>query len=304
MDILSDELARAHATGAVFSILSRHAPWGLAFGGQRPLTVHILLEGSAWVRPDRGDALPIASGDVLLVRAGTPYTIVSEPGAVPVPIGEARAEVTGASTSTGEGAAATVLCGAYVVAGSVGQSLLDSLPRFAVVPSSAQSDAHRSAISLLAGEAASGAAGEQALLDRLLDVNLVYALRAWWNSNDQAPGWYRALATPHLRLVLEAMHTDPAHRWTLPELAGVAGVSRGAFAAAFSRAVGLPPARYLTALRMSRAEESLIRTERTLAVIAAEVGYANEFAFATAFRRVHGRSPGRWRSEQRALIDR
>lgn len=304
MDILSDELARAHARGAVFSILSRHAPWGLAFGGRRPLTVHILLEGSGWVQPEHGDPLPIGSGDVVLVRAGTPYTIVSEPGARPVPIGEARSEATGESTGTHNGAPATVLCGAYVVSGSVGHALLDSLPQFAIVASSAQGDAHRSAISLLAAEAVSGAAGEQALLDRLLDLNLVYALRAWWNSTDQAPGWYRALATPHLRRAIEAMHTDPAHRWTLPELAAVAGVSRAAFAAGFARTVGLPPARYLTALRMSRAEESLLRTERTLAVIGAEVGYANEFAFATAFRRVHGRSPGRWRSEQRALTDR
>ena len=34
--------------------------------------------------------------------------------------------------------------------------------------------------------------------------------------------------------------------------------------------------------------------------IAAGVGYRNEYAFATAFRRQHGLAPGRWRTAQKA----
>ncbi|MFJ6088049.1 cupin domain-containing protein [Streptomyces sp. NPDC092369] len=298
MDILSNELSRARAEGAVFSVLHRVEPWGLQFAGTRPLTAHLLLHGSGWVEREGQEAARVEAGDVLLATAGAPYALVSAPGADAVPIGQAR-EAGSAPGPVGD-ASAIVMCGAYVLSGSVGEALLRSLPPFAIVRAADQTPAHRAAVELLAAEAAKDAEGQQVLLDRLLDVNLVYTLRAWWQTAEAAPGWYRALDSAHLRRVLEALHANPAHNWTLPAMAQLAGLSRAGFAAQFGRVVGVPPARYLTGLRMTRAEDALIGTDDTLAVIAADVGYSNEYAFATAFRRRHGRSPGRWRTEHRA----
>jgi AraC-like DNA-binding protein len=50
---------------------------------------------------------------------------------------------------------------------------------------------------------------------------------------------------------------------------------------------------------MRRAEDALTRTNAPLSRIAADAGYRNEYAFATAFRRLHGVPPGRWRREAR-----
>ncbi len=297
MDILSDELSRARAEGAVFSVLRRVKPWGLEFAGTRPLTVHILLHGSGWVEQDGREPVQVQAGDIVLATAGAPYALVSAPGVETVPIGQACADVP--SPEPLDDASAVVMCGAYVLSGSVGESLLRSLPPFAIVRAVGQAPAHRAAVALLAAEAAEDVEGQQALLDRLLDVNLVYTLRAWWQTAEAAPGWYRALGSPRLRRVLAELHADPARGWTLPAMAKLAGMSRAGFAAQFGRIVGVPPARYLTGLRMARAEDALIRTDDTLAVIAADVGYRNEYAFATAFRRHHGRSPGRWRTEHR-----
>lgn len=297
MDILSDELSRAHARGAVFSVLHRVAPWGLRFAGTRPLTAHILLEGSGWIERDAHPPVPIGARDVVLAIAGGPYSIVSEPGAATVPIARARAEAGADAPSD-----ATVMCGAYVLSGSVGESLVRSLPPIAVIPAACQDAAHGAAVELLAAEASKATAGQQALLDRLLDVNLVYALRSWWQSTDAAPGWYRALGHRHIRRVLEQLHAHPERDWTLAVMAREAGLSRAAFAGRFGELVGVPPGRYLTTLRMSRAEDALARTDLTLAAIAASVGYGNAFAFATAFRREHGVSPGRWRHQQRGAV--
>lgn len=294
MDILSDELARARAQGAVFSVLRRLAPWGLRFTGQRPLTVHILLEGGGWIETDDAAPLPLHTGDVVLAVAGRPYAIVSEPGAPTVPIAEARQGASG----TGPGESATVMCGAYVLGGSVAEAVLDSIPRFAIVRATDQTPAQAAAIGLLAAEAATDAEGQQALLDRLLDVNLVYTLRVWWQQTDAAPGWFRALSNPPIRRVLEDVHSHPERDWTLPAMAHAAGRSRASFAAEFKRLVGQTPGRYVTELRMRRAEDALIRSDATLAQIAAGVGYQNEFAFGTAFRRHRSQSPGRWRQQQ------
>jgi transcriptional regulator GlxA family with amidase domain len=98
---------------------------------------------------------------------------------------------------------------------------------------------------------------------------------------------------------LSAMHADPARRWTVAELARIAGLSRAAFARRFRRAIGVAPLHHLTDLRMRFAADRLTSTVDKLAAIAALVGYASEFAFAKAFKRAFGISPGTFRNAQR-----
>jgi AraC-like DNA-binding protein len=293
VDILAFELAQARARGAVFSVLGRTAPWGLEFSGTRPLTAHLLLAGEGVLELPDTPPVPLRARDVALVTAGEAYRLVSEPGAPAEPIADARSR--GSDAGGGD---AVILCGAYVLEGSIGESLLRALPRVVIVGAAQLEPAHAVAIGLLVAEAASDGPGQQALLDRLLDVNLVYALRAWWaQPGAEPPGWYRALGDPGLERVLERLHADPAVPWSVPEMARVAGMSRAAFSARFTTVVGQPPARYLTGLRMRHAEDALARTSAPVARIAADAGYRNEYAFATAFRRHHGIPPGRWRLE-------
>ena len=98
------------------------------------------------------------------------------------------------------------------------------------------------------------------------------------------------------------MTSDPARRWTVAELARVAGLSRAAFARRFRRAMGVAPLRHLTELRMRFAAEQLATNADKLAAIAALVGYTSEFAFAKAFKRVFGISPGSFRSTRRGGV--
>ncbi|HVT67063.1 MAG TPA: AraC family transcriptional regulator [Trebonia sp.] len=297
MDILADQLARARARGAVFSVLRRVRPWGLAFGGQRPLTVHVLIDGDGWLEQPGSEPVRLRPRDVALMTSGAPYAIVSDPGTAAEPIADARRR--GPDNAPGDSAA--ILCGAYVMDGSVGGSLLATLPRAVVVAERDQEPSHSAAIALLAEQASRDAPGQQTLLDRLLDLNLVFALRSWWASAGAvAPGWYRALSDPGLRRVLEHVHADPAGHWTVPAMADLAGMSRASFAARFHQVTGESPGSYVTGVRMQRAEEELARSDAPLAKVAASVGYRNEYAFATAFRRCHALSPGRWRAEARA----
>ena len=292
MDILSDELARARAQGAVFSILRRVDPWGVRFEGGRPLTAHLLLEGRGRLEREGHEPVELGARDVVLATAGTPYVVVSRPGAPAIPIDEARQQ----GSDNSPGTASILLCGAYVLDGSVAASLLSGLPSLVVVPAADQDSSHTAAIDLPAAEVGRDVPGQQAILDRLLDLNLIYTLSSWWKrSGADAPGWYRALSHPELAHVLEDLHASPARDWTLDAMAQQAGMSRASFAAKFKDLVGQSPGRYLTTLRISRAEDALTRTNAPLSVIARNVGYGNEFAFATAFRRRHGTSPGQWR---------
>jgi len=102
---------------------------------------------------------------------------------------------------------------------------------------------------------------------------------------------------------LEAISARPAERWTVGRMARVAGLSRAAFARRFAEEVGAPPLRHLTEVRMRRAAQLLEQSDTALAAIAADVGYATEFALSRAFRRFVGEPPGVFRRRERAHRD-
>ena len=92
---------------------------------------------------------------------------------------------------------------------------------------------------------------------------------------------------PALRL----LQHNPAHPWSVNELAAKVGVSRAALARRFTALVGEPPMAYLTGWRLALAADLLREPDATLAAVARQVGYATPFALSAAFKRVRGVSP-------------
>ena len=199
-----------------------------------------------------------------------------------------------------DGPAASFFCGAYLFEGDLCAGLLRALPETVRLRPGAGSSL-RATVDLLAGEMLRDAPGQQALLDRLLDVALVQVLREHFTTaGASAPGWFQAARDPAIADALHALHADPARPWTVGALAAVANLSRAAFARRFTEVVGEAPLAYLTDWRMALARERLRDGDEGLAAIAAAVGYGSEFSFAAAFKRHAGIAPGRWRAEARA----
>ena len=188
------------------------------------------------------------------------------------------------------------LCGAHQFSGDVASGLLDALPRVLTL-SPAVDEPLRDVLTLLSRELTNVEPGQQTVLDRLLDVLLVVALRSDFRRSATAPRWYRASADPRLQAALQAMHEDAGHPWTVPELAAISGLSRAAFARVFRDALGQAPLQYLTEWRTTLARNHLCTGELSLARIAAVVGYGSPYAFAAAFRRHHGIPSGAWRQQ-------
>lgn len=135
--------------------------------------------------------------------------------------------------------------------------------------------------------------GRELILERLLEVLLIEALR---HSRDvtSVPSLSRGLTDDRLASSLRAMHGHPAHAWTIAGLAAEAGMSRSAFFARFSRVVGQPPMEYLLAWRMALARRLLRTRELAIEQIAAQVGYSSSNTFSTAFTRHIGMPPMRY----------
>jgi AraC-like DNA-binding protein len=310
MDVLTDLLQRSSASGAAFSRTTAHGEWGLLFPGGGVLAVHAIVEGSAslWLDDER-DPVQLLGGDIALIREDTPHHLAHAPGAVCRPIGELLTPGTGVSRQVAVGTAdddlsAAFFCGAYRFEGDLCGSLLEALPpRLLLRP--APGSTLRATMDLLAREMLRDDPGQQALLDRLLDVALVQILREHLSScAGDAPGWFRAASDARIDAALSALHADPAHQWTVAELAEHALMSRSAFARHFTEIVGVAPLTYLSDWRMALARERLRDDGAGLAAVGRSLGYASEFSFAAAFKRHHKMAPGRWRARARAAVAR
>jgi AraC-like DNA-binding protein len=208
-----------------------------------------------------------------------------------------------------------MLCGAYVLDHDRRHPLMGELPDVVHLPvRHGRHPALRTTVDLLGAELDRPAPGASALRSALLDALLVYMVRAWFverserserseqseRSEHHAPiGWGAALHDPAIASALDAVHTDPGKRWTVEMLAARARLSRATFSRRFTAAVAAPPMAYLAWWRMTLAARALRDSDAPLSVIARQVGYASEFAFANAFKREHGVAPGRFRNRSR-----
>jgi len=154
-------------------------------------------------------------------------------------------------------------------------------------------------VPLLGTEIGKDEPGQEAVLDRLLDLLLIAVLRAWFARPDAtAPGWYAASADPVVGPALRLLHHEPARPWTVAALAAETGVSRAALARRFTELVGEPPMAFLAGWRLALAADLLRDRQTTLAAVARQVGYGSPYALSTAFKRVRGVSP----REHRAAV--
>ncbi|QYG91042.1 helix-turn-helix domain-containing protein [Iamia sp. SCSIO 61187] len=214
--------------------------------------------------------------------------------------GSGSATVGSGSATEGSGRAAdpdgvAMIVGTYERAGEVSRRLLDALPALAVVRDGPTT---RPLVALLAGEVVRDEPGQEAVLDRLLDLLLVTAVRAWFARPEAgAPAWYRAHDDPVVGHALRLLHDDPSAPWTVASLAREVGVSRATLARRFADEVGETPIAYLTEWRLALAADLLREPDATVAGVARQVGYGTGFALSAAFSRVRGISP----SEHRAL---
>jgi len=278
-------------------------PWALRIQDEAPLTLVAIVRGEAWVLADDGERVRLRAGDVAVLRGPEPYTVADKPDTAPHVIihpGQRCEILDGEPTSAtidlgvrtwgnSHDGAVVMLTGTYQMRGEVSRRLLDALPGLLVV----RGDEWDSPlVPLLAAEIVKDEPGQEAMLDRLLDLLLIAVLRVWFAGPDaRAPAWYLAQRDPVVGKALRMIHHDPAAPWTVASLAAAAGVSRAALSRRFTELVGEPPMSFLAGWRLAVAADLLREPDATVGAVARQVGYGSAFALSTAFKRVRGVSP-------------
>lgn len=98
--------------------------------------------------------------------------------------------------------------------------------------------------------------------------------------------------------ILDHLRATFAQRVSVPELAGMVGLSPSHFAVLFRRATGYGVLEYQARLRMAAARELLDTTDRTITSIANQVGYEDPLYFSRQFRKIHLVSPTEYRAPE------
>ena len=99
-----------------------------------------------------------------------------------------------------------------------------------------------------------------------------------------------------VKRVIELMQGDPSRNFTLGKMAESVNLSPPYFCYLFKTITGVPPAKYLKALRMQQAATLLTTTFLSVKEIVRRVGLTDESHFVRDFKRIYGMTPSEYRN--------
>ena len=274
--------------------LTAGEPWSLRFGAHEGLKCYSVVRGECWLSMDGvEDSIQLRTGACVLLPHGRPFIIGSD---LTTPSRDAWEFLSSVERYNGVVAASPgddfFLLGSYFALDGDGRFLLDVLPPIVKVDNDMQRESMRWAVERLQREMRDPQPGGILIAQQVAYTLLVEALRLHLaDESHRDQGWLPALADKRMRSALSSMHQEPAHAWTVQELAHTVGMSRTAFAQTFKRFVGSSPMEYLTKWRMTLAANRVQDPTESIASIAPVLGYRSESAFSAAFKRHWGSSP-------------
>lgn len=316
-DILSDILRIIRFSGAIDLRTEFSAPWmietlpcsdfaeALQFHPKHIVPFHIVAKGNCWVQANDGIRKALSQGDIIIFPHGDSHILGDQLDQEPVPVDQLLPAPPWNEPPIlkygGGGELTQLVCGFLQCEELLLHPFLKTLPALMHIRAFAEPTAPllETGVRYIIQETECFRPGSMCLLTRLVELMFVEIVRNYMqNLPDQQVGWLSALNDPIIGQVLEWIHADPAHPWTVPKLANRIGVSRSALAIRFTQLLGQPPMKYLTQWRLQLASHQLQSTDESIARIATQVGYESEAAFNRAFKRYVGMPPGVWRNRR------
>ncbi len=298
MDPLSEVLSLLQSRHAFFGGLQAGGDWAVYFPALEEGKFNAVVRGACWLAVE-GHEQPIwlEAGDCFLLPRGRAATLGSDLSLPAIDAVELYRHAVNGMARYGDAGDCFLIGGRFAFGEEI-DLLFAELPAVVVIKSvSDQASVLRWALQRLAEELASPSPGGGLMAHHLGHIMLVQVLRIYLaGEGSMASGWLRALFDPRIGAAMQAVHTDPARRWTVESLAGVAGVSRSTLALRFKQKAGLAPLEYVLRWRMLLAARALRTGHGTVSSIAQSLGYESDSAFSNAFKRLMHYSPRDYRS--------
>ncbi len=140
------------------------------------------------------------------------------------------------------------------------------------------------------------------LLNKLADTLFTLAVCDYANRNNDRRGLFAALTDSRICKVLQAVHENPGHPWTMQSMASLACMSRSAFAERFAQLMKMPPMQYVTQWRVSVAERLLRDRQLSVASIADRLGYKQRSRVSSSLQTRKRYLSGRIRAKEEGYL--
>lgn len=327
MDVLSDILKVVKLEGALFFNGEFSAPWCLysrltkdvaqilSPSAGHLIIYHLLTEGRAYARLADGRREELTAGDIVIFPHGNPHYLGNGRPEKPVDSFKtfARNLTEGLPVARfgGGGEVTRFVCGFMACEPRLSEVFLAGLPPILKVhigkePSGVWiENSIRFSVGDLGrsnedrGEPNAGSALVHA---KISEVLFVETLRRYISSlpADQI-GWLAGARDPAIGQALALLHKDPAHPWTISDLARRVGLSRTRLAERFRHYLGESPMAYLGQWRLRLAAEILQSSDDSVAQVAEAVGYGSEASFNRAFKRAYACPPAQFRRRRKMM---
>jgi AraC-like DNA-binding protein len=266
----------------------------IQFPRHRGIKCYAVVAGHCWLAVEGvSDAVALAAGDCIVLPRGLPFRLATDLSLTPIDaFAFRRMRQSRGVVSVHEDAGPYLVGGHFSLGGDHTEYLLEALPPVIHILTDSDKAAMRWSLERMDNELRDPQPGASLIAQQLAYVMLVQALRLHLAAaTNSSVGWLAALSDAQMNVAIGAMHNDPAHRWTLQELAERVGMSRSIFALKFKEKVGATPMEYLTRWRMLLAADMLRNSDDSVASIGFSLGYESESAFRKAFRGFVGCSP-------------
>jgi AraC-like DNA-binding protein len=305
MDSLSDVLSLLKPRSYMCGGFDMGGELSIQFPQHEGIKCYAVVSGQCWLSVEGvPDAVCLTVGDCFLLPSGRPFRLASDLTLTPIDALTifSTAQRNGDIISFHGGGECFIVGGHFILSGNHANILLGVLSPIVHIRKESGKAVIRGSIERMMQELREPQPGGSLVVQHLAYMMLVQALRLHLAEGPRGGvGWLFALADKQMGAAINAMHNDPAHSWTLQELAVRAGMSRSTFALKFKQTVGASAMAYLTHWRMLLAGDRLANSSDSISTIAQSLGYESESAFSTAFKRVMGCSPRQYSRDRKSV---
>ncbi|MGB1310199.1 MAG: AraC family transcriptional regulator [Leucothrix sp.] len=305
MDTISDILDIMKFNGCFYYTTNFSSPWGLEVPShQNVVRFHIVTSGHCWVKvaTDQVES-KLSPGDIIVIPHGASHILRDDPETPALELDRAT-EVSNyqggdifAYGGGNELNKTELICGHFEFDPRFTHALINELPDLILINNkeSMRFPWLGESIRSLSYETQHQRIGNKAVIKRMSEIIFIHAIRAWSERAEKETGFLLAVSDVKLGKSLQAFHENPAKRWTLADLAQIAGLSRTMFAQRFRDMVGIPVMQYITEWRGQQAQKLLLESPYSIDEIAELTGYSSLAAFSRMFKKLFDVGPGTFR---------
>jgi len=320
MDLLADIVKVVRLDAALFFCAEFSAPWCFSVRASKEMAHHLsptsghliiyhfLTEGRAFAELPDAPRVELTAGDIVFLPHGDAHLMGNGRYQKPIDsLSKFAKNIAGelkVARFGGGGEMTRFICGYMACSPRLSEVFLAGLPAiFKVnVSKTPAGEWIEESIRFSVNHTDEPISGSSSVRTKLAEVLFVETLRGYIDSLPaDRIGWLAGARDPAIGHALSMLHRDPAHSWTISDLAKHVGLSRTRLAERFRHFLGEPPMTYLGQWRLKLAAEMLPTSDHSVAQVAATVGYGSEASFNRAFKREFACPPAQFRRQRKAM---